>query len=108
MFYLIKNPEERFSCCEIWADTEAGHGVWTPPTPGISQVAVGFLTNTSTDPPQEAIGPFGSNCFLGEVRKALCETRDNLKNCLDPTAGISQVAIRFLRNTGTSPYEGNL
>ena len=58
MFYLIKNPEERFSCCEIWADTEAGHGVRTPPPPGISQVAVGFLTNIGTDLPQEAIGPF--------------------------------------------------
>ena len=30
------------------ADPEGGQGVWSPP--GKSQVAIGFLRNTSTDP----------------------------------------------------------
>ena len=30
---------------------------------------------TGTGPPQEAIGPLGSSCFLGEVHTALCEIR---------------------------------
>ena len=43
-------------------------GVRTPP--GKSQVAIGFLINTDTDPPREAIG---SNWFSREVRMTLCE-----------------------------------
>ena len=39
-------------------------------TPGKSQVVVGFLRNTDTNPHREAIG---SNCFSREVRMALCE-----------------------------------
>ena len=44
-------------------------GVWTPP-PGKSQVAIGSLRNTGTDPSREAIGPKGANCFSREVRTA--------------------------------------
>ena len=58
-------------------------GVWT--TPGKAQVAIGLLINTDTDPPQEAIGPIGSNWFLREVRMALCEIRWWLtKRCQHP------------------------
>ena len=49
-----------------------GHGGLTPP-PGKSQVAVGILKNTGTDPPREAKGPLGSNCFLMEVCLSFCE-----------------------------------
>ena len=40
---------------------------------GKSQMAIGFLKNSGMDPPQEAVGPLGSNCFLREVRMALYE-----------------------------------
>ena len=49
-----------------------GGGGWSRPTPGKSQVAIRFLKNSATDPPQEAIGPIGANCFSREV---LCEIR---------------------------------
>ena len=42
------------------------------PTPGKSQVVICILRNTGTEPPREAIGPLGSNCFSREVRTALC------------------------------------
>ena len=45
----------------------------TPPPPGKSKVTVGFLRNTGTDPPREAIGPIGPNSFSMEVSTALCE-----------------------------------
>ena len=44
-----------------------GQGVQTPFPLKKSQVAVGFRRNTDMDPPQEAIGPLGSNCFSREV-----------------------------------------
>ena len=56
-----------------WADPEGGGGTGGPDPPGKSQVAIGFLRNTSMDPPREAIGPKGSNCLLTEVLMALCE-----------------------------------
>ena len=37
-----------------------------PPPPGKSQLATGFLKNTGTDAPPDAIGP------SGEVSTALC------------------------------------
>ena len=43
------------------------------PSPGKSQVAIGFLRNSGTDPQKETIGPLGFNCFSKEVRTALCE-----------------------------------
>ena len=47
---------------------EGTGGLDPPPPPGKSQVAIGFLRNICTDPPQEAIGvqllleggPYGS------------------------------------------------
>ena len=36
---------------------------------------IGLFNNTGTDPTREAIGPFGSNCFMREVRTALCKIR---------------------------------
>ena len=44
-----------------------------PPPPWKSQVALGFLRNSGTDRPREAIRPLGSNCILREVPAALCE-----------------------------------
>ena len=41
------------------------------PPLGKSQVATGFRRNTGMDPPQEAIGPLGSNYFSSEVHMAL-------------------------------------
>ena len=37
-----------------------------------SQVAIGFPRQSGTDPPREAIGPKGSNCFSRGVSAALC------------------------------------
>ena len=37
-------------------------GAGGPDPPGKSQVAKGFLRNSTTDTPQEAIGPHGKNC----------------------------------------------
>ena len=49
---------------------ESGH----PPTPaGKLQMAKGFLRNIGTDPVKKQMSPFGSNCFLSEIRTALCE-----------------------------------
>ena len=45
------------------------------PTPLENHVSIGFLRNTGTDPPPEAIGPIRSICFSREVRTALCEIR---------------------------------
>ena len=42
---------------------------------GKSEADICFLRNIGTDPPQEAIGPIGSNCFLREVCTAQCEIR---------------------------------
>ena len=42
--------------------------------PGKSQVVTCFLRNNCTDLPQKAFG-LKSNCFLREVRMALCEIR---------------------------------
>ena len=46
----------------IWVDTERGEGDSEsrpppPPLPGKSQVAIGFLRNSGTDIPRDAIGP---------------------------------------------------
>ena len=54
-------------------DPEGGAGGQT--FPGKSQVAKGFLRNSGTDQPREAVGPFGSNCLSREVRMVLCEMR---------------------------------
>ena len=51
---------------------QRGEGVRKSPTPGESQVAIGFLTNTGTDPPLEAIGPL-----------LLLEDVDDYKGCQD-------------------------
>ena len=40
------------------------------PTPGKSQVVIGFLRNTGTDPHREAIGPFSR-----AAHTAFCEIR---------------------------------
>ena len=53
------------------ADPEEGSGV--PGPHGKSQVTVGFLRNSGTDPPREAIGPLGSNCSSKEVRTTHCK-----------------------------------
>ena len=58
---------------------ERGRG---PGTPWKSNVAMGFLTNSDTDTPREAIGPVGSNCFSREVCTALCEIPWWLKKTL--------------------------
>ena len=50
-----------------------GWGGGLDPTPGKSQMFIGFLRNTGTDPPRQAIGHQGSNCFSREDRKTLCE-----------------------------------
>ena len=50
--------------------------------PGKSQVAIGFLKISGTDPSREAIGPDGSNCFSREVRTALVEISWLLRNWL--------------------------
>ena len=42
-------------------------------TPGKSQVAIGMLRNTGTYHLKKQLDPRGSNCFLREVRTALCE-----------------------------------
>ena len=53
-----------------WMDPEGGRGSGPPFE---NQVAMCLLRNNGTDPPREAIGPLGSNCYLREVRKALCK-----------------------------------
>ena len=50
-----------------WVDPEGAGTSGPGPTPGNTQVAIGFLRNSSTDIPREAIGP------LREVCTALCE-----------------------------------
>ena len=45
-----------------------------PSTHGKSQVAIGFLRNSGTNPHREPMGPLGSNCFSREVRTVLCNT----------------------------------
>ena len=42
------------------ADPGGKGGPYTP-------LEIGFLRNTGTKPPREAIGPNGSNCFSREV-----------------------------------------
>ena len=37
---------------------------------GKSQVTLGFLRKSGTDPDREAIGPLGSSCFLAKVHTA--------------------------------------
>ena len=49
---------------------QRGVGTGGPDPPGktqVTEVVIGLLRNTGTDPPPEAIGPLGSNCFLREV-----------------------------------------
>ena len=46
------------STCKSRADPGGG-AVETDQPPEKSQVAIGFLRNTDTDPPREAIGPLG-------------------------------------------------
>ena len=69
--------------------SRGGHGVRTPHLPpGKSQVVIGFLRDSGTDPSREAIG------------RVLCET---LIRCQDPADGI--FSIRALQNTFISwPY----
>ena len=71
-------------------------GVGTPE----SQVVIGFVRNTGTDPPQEAIGPIGSNCFLREVRIALWNmlmTKKSQDQFLDPCMYCkSDYTLKFL------------
>ena len=60
-------------------------GTGGPDTPGKSQVAISYLTNSGTDPAREAIAPQcpkfasrgggGGGGGGGEVRAALCEMR---------------------------------
>ena len=54
----VKNPDALyhtwFSASEF--QKGVGQGVRAPP-PGKSQVAIGFLRNSGTDPTREAIGP---------------------------------------------------
>ena len=57
------------------ASIQKGEGYNGSRHPGKSQVAIGFLRNTGTDPHQEAIGHFRSNFFSREVCTALCEIR---------------------------------
>ena len=76
-----------FKCkCDVlaWADPQGDRGSGPSPPPphthtplGKSQVIIGFLRNTGTDPIEnrEAIGPHGSNCFSMEVHTAVCEIR---------------------------------
>ena len=82
-----------------WVDPEVGMGSRTPP--GKSQVAIGFLWNTGTDHPREAIGPLGSNCHSREVCTGLCVpkilmTKKNVvmtlswRNFLDPPMRIGR------------------
>ena len=54
-----------------WADPEGGQGVRTHWKMKYWLYWNSFLRNTDTDPPLEAIGPLGSNCFSMEVRTAL-------------------------------------
>ena len=49
-----------------------GEGGLETPLPLENHVAIGFLKNTGTDPPQEAIGPLRSNCIMREGSMALC------------------------------------
>ena len=46
-----------------WADPEEG-GDRRPDPPGKTQVVIGFLSNTGTDPPREAIGPLWVQLLL--------------------------------------------
>ena len=59
-----------------WADPKVGGGGGagglTPGLPLVITMAIGFLRNTGTDPPREAIGPLGSNCFSRVVRELRC------------------------------------
>ena len=52
-----------------------------PIPPRKSKVALGSLRTSGTDRPQEAIGPFGSNCFSREVCTALMNKKNR---CIDP------------------------
>ena len=54
-----------------------GQGFWTPH--GKSQVAIGFLRTSGTDPPPSRSNSFGFNCFPREVHRALYEIRWLLK-----------------------------
>ena len=46
-------------------------------SPEKSQVAIGFLRNSDTDPPREVFGPLGSNCCSRTVRTVLCKYVDD-------------------------------
>ena len=54
------------------------------PGPGKSQVYLGFLINTATDPLEQQ---FASNCFSSEVRTTLCKKiyDDEKKTYQDPS-----------------------
>ena len=58
------------SMFKTWAYAERGT-LGPYPSPGQSQVAIGFLIHSDMDTPREAIGPFGSKCFSREVSTAL-------------------------------------
>ena len=54
-------------------NSEGDRGSELPPLKITS--AYRFLTNIGTDPPREAFGPVGSDCFSRKVRMALCKIR---------------------------------
>ena len=56
------------------------------PDPGKAQVAIGFLRNTSKDPPREAILPKGVQLLLEVGLYTLCENADDVKKNQVPTS----------------------
>ena len=50
---IYNRPNEEITCVDLEEGDQGSH------PPGKSQVAIGFVRNTDTDPPQEAIGPLG-------------------------------------------------
>ena len=83
----------------LWVQS-GGQGGLDPHSSGKSQVAMGFLINYGTDPPREAIGPLGSNCFLREVRMAKMTkdffVRTPLTKFLDPPIQVVQEEIEII------------
>ena len=62
--FVVSHPESNLVHGRIQSGGGGGGGAGKldPPPTEISQVAIGFLRNSGTDPLREAIGSLGSNC----------------------------------------------
>ena len=62
-------------------------GAWGLDTPGKSQVAIGFLRNSGTDPSREAIGPRGPIASRRRPVWPSVKYVDDQNTCQDPLTG---------------------